>query len=107
MVDIQITGVRYSVSDKIREYITQKLGGLKRFHPELNRLHVTIHEAEKKGFRIDVEMHLPSSKDVIAHDEEETVYSAVDCVADKCAAQLRRLHGKQQRKSSQPIKARA
>lgn len=95
MVAIQMTGVRYDISDKVKEYIAQKFDPLHKFHPQLNRLHVTIHEAEKHGFRIDVEMHLPHGRDLVAHDTEETVYSAIDCVADKCRAQLRKVHDKE------------
>ncbi len=94
MPEIQITGVHFEISDRIRSYITEKLGGLKKFNAKLTKIHVTIHHAEKGGYRVDADMHLPHGKDVIAHDAEETVYAAIDVVADKCAAQLRKLHDK-------------
>lgn len=94
MPEIQITGVRFEVSDRIRSYVVEKLGGLKKFHAGLNKIHLTIHQGEKAGYRVDVDMHLPHGKDIIAHDSEETVYAAIDVVADKCAAQLRKLHDK-------------
>ncbi len=96
MVDIQITGVHYDVSDKVRAYIQTKLGSLSRFHSGLQTVHVTIHEAEKRGYKVDVDMHLPHGKDVIAHDQEPTVYGAIDVVSDKCAAQLRKIHDREQ-----------
>ena len=95
MVDIHITGVRYQVSDKVKTYIQTKLGSLNRFHSGLQKVHVTIHEAEQNTFRVDVDMHLPHGKDVVAHDSEETVYSAIDVVHDKAAAQLRKIHEKE------------
>lgn len=94
MVDIQITGVRYNVSSRVKDHVQDKLGSLNRFHPGLQKLHVTIHHAEKHGYRVDVDMHLPHGKDIIAHDAEETIYSAIDVVCDKCAAQLRKQHDK-------------
>jgi putative sigma-54 modulation protein len=94
MPEIQITGVRFEVSDRIRSYVSEKLGGLRKFNATLTKVHVTIHPGEKSGYRVDVDMHLPHGKDVIAHDSEETVYAAIDVVADKCAAQLRKLHDK-------------
>lgn len=94
MPDIQITGVRFEISDRIRTYVSEKLGGLKKFNAALNKIHVTIHQGEKAGYRVDVDMHLPHGKDVVAHDHEDTVYAAIDVVADKCAAQLRKLHDK-------------
>ena len=96
MVDIHITGVHYQVSDKVKTYIQTKLGSLNRFHSGLQTVHVTIHEAEKSTFRVDVDMHLPHGKDVIAHDKEATIYGAIDVVTDKCAAQLRKIHGREQ-----------
>ena len=96
MVDIHITGVHYQVSDKVKTYIQTKLGSLHRFHSGLQTVHVTIHEAEKSTYRVDVDMHLPHGKDVIAHDKEPTVYGAIDVVVDKCAAQLRKIHDREQ-----------
>jgi ribosomal subunit interface protein len=95
MVDIQISGVHFQVSDRVKQHITDKLGHLERFHTGVSKLHVTIHEAEKFGFRVDVDLHLPEGKHVVAHDSKETIYAAIDQVSDKCANQLRRIHQKQ------------
>lgn len=95
MADIQITGVHFEISDRIRSYINEKLGSLVKFHGKLGKIHVTIHHGDKKGYRVDVEMHLPQGKDVIAHDSEETVYAAIDIAHDKCAAQLRKIHDRE------------
>jgi ribosomal subunit interface protein len=95
MVEIQITGVRYDVSDKVKQFVQEKLGSLERFNSGLRKLHVTIHHAEKHGFRVDVDMHLPHGQDIVAHDAEDTVYSAIDIVTNKCAVQLRKRHERQ------------
>lgn len=94
MVDIQISGIRFQVSDRIRAYVQEKVGGLARFHNNLSKVHVTIHEGEKHGFRVDIDMHLPQGKDVVAHDSEETVYAAIDVAVEKCATQLRKIHSR-------------
>ena len=85
-LDIQITGVHYQVSDKVRSYISEKIGSLAKYAPDLSAVHVTIHNGDKFGYRVDVEMHLPHGRDIVAHDSEETVYSAIDVVADKAAS---------------------
>jgi ribosomal subunit interface protein len=95
MVDIQISGVRYHVSDKVKTYISDKLNALDRYHSGLRTIHVTIHSAENNRFRVDLDMHLPHGKDVVAHDDEETIYAAVDMAHDKAAAQLRKIHEKE------------
>ena len=101
MADIQITGVHYEVSDRIRSYVQEKLGGLKKFNGKLSKIHVTIHNASKQGYRVDIDMHLPHGKDVIAHDSEDTVYAAIDVAHDKCAAQLRKIHDREVASSHQ------
>lgn len=101
MADIQITGVHFEVSDRIRAYVSEKLGALKKFNGKLSKIHVTIHHADKKGYRVDVDMHLPHGKDVVAHDSEETVYAAIDVAHDKCAAQLRKIHEREVQSSHQ------
>jgi putative sigma-54 modulation protein len=103
MVDIQITGVHFDVSDRIRGYVQEKLGTLKKYHGQLDKVHVTIHHADKKGYRVDVDMHLPHGKDVVAHDAEETVYAAIDIAHDKCAAQLRKIHERQVGNHRHPV----
>jgi putative sigma-54 modulation protein len=95
MVDITITGVHMHVSDKVKAYVQEKLGGLDRYHQGLSKMHVTIHHAEKHGFKVDLDMHLPHGKDIVAHDKEETLHAAVDVVADKAAAQLRKAHARE------------
>jgi ribosomal subunit interface protein len=95
MQSIKITGVHYHLSDQAKAYITEKLGSLERLYPRLSSLQVTVHRSGKEGFRVDVDMHLPSGKDVIAHDTEDTLHAAIDVVADKCAAQLRKIHDRE------------
>ena len=107
MVTIHITGVHFTVSDKVREHIADKFGALDRLHPRLNSLHVTIHEAEKFGYRVDVDLHLPSGKDVVAHDTEENLFAAIDVTAEKCAGQLRKIHERETARSREPVRMRA
>jgi ribosomal subunit interface protein len=95
MVAIHITGMHLTVPDDMKTYITDKLGALGRYHKGLSTVHVTVHQAERKGFRVDVDMHLGHHKDVVAHDREDTMHAAIDVVADKCAAQLRKIHARE------------
>ena len=53
MVDIHITGVHFQVTDKVKTYIQTKLGALSRFHSGLQKVHVTIHEEAKHGYRVE------------------------------------------------------
>lgn len=108
MVDIHITGVHFQISDKIRAYVTDKFSPLNRFHGGLSKIHVTIHPSDKRGYRIDVDLHLPEGQDVVVHDHEDTVYAAIDVAHDKVAAQLRRIHDRSvSRQQSDRLRVRA
>ena len=97
MVEIHISGVHYQVTSKVRSYVTDKLMTLNKYHAGLGKVHVTIHPQEKHGFRVDLDMHLPHGRDVVAHDSQETIYSAIDLAHDKAVAQLRKIHEKEVR----------
>lgn len=101
MLEIKITGVHYSVSAKVREYASEKFAHHDRFHPDIQSCQMTIREAANFGFRVDVTMHLPHHKEVVAHVEAETVYAAIDGVVDKAAKQLVKIHEKEQSKNRQ------
>lgn len=97
MVELQISGVHYQMTDKVKAYINEKMGTLSKYHTGLTKVHVTIHPQEQNRIRVDLDMHLPHGRDVVAHDAEDTVYSAIDVVHDKAAAQLRKIHDKEAR----------
>ncbi len=106
MVTIHIAGVHYHVSDKVRAHVEDKFGSLNRFHKGLSSLHVSIHHDEKRdSYRVDVDMHLPTGKDVVAHDTENNLFAAIDIVSDKCAQQLRKIHGKELAREAVSIRA--
>lgn len=107
MVDIHITGVHFQISDKIRGYVTDKFSPLSKFNSGLSKIHVTIHPSDKRGYRIDVDMHLPQGKDVVVHDHEDTVYAAIDVAHDKVAAQLRKIHDRATNRQSDRLRVRA
>lgn len=103
MVDIQITGVRYDISDKLKDFIDEKFGSLNKFHGSLHRVQITIHEAPNHGFRVDADMHLPNHHDLAAHAMGETVYAAIDRLKDKATAQLHKVHDKEATKNKREI----
>ncbi len=94
MVAITISGVHVNLDERVKTHINEKIGALSRFHQGLSKVHVTVHNAEKNRYRVDVDMHLGNHKDVVAHDAEDTIHAAIDVVSDKCASQLRKIHAR-------------
>lgn len=96
IASIDITGIRYEVSDKLQKYITEKVGRLDRYVPQharktlvadvklrqVNRDHGNKYEAE-------IILQVPE-KTIIAKDSTMNMHAAIDIVEAKVIAQLRK-----------------
>jgi putative sigma-54 modulation protein len=96
IASIDITGIKYNVSDKMQKYILDKIGKLDRYIPpharkslvadvklrQVNREHGNKYEAE-------VILQVPQ-KTIIAKDSTMNMHAAVDIVEAKLIAQLRK-----------------
>ena len=96
IASIDITGIKYNVSEKMHKYITDKVGKLDRFIPsharktvvadvklrQVNRDHGNKYEAE-------VILQVPD-KTIIAKDSTMNMHAAIDIVEAKLIAQLRK-----------------
>ncbi len=99
---LEITGEHYTVDDKLRKYITRKLGRLDKYLSKYSResahLEVRLKEHKSRGQKLctaQVTLHLPH--DTVAIKESTVnMYAAVDIVEAKLKQQIRRyrdLHG--------------
>lgn len=96
IASIDITGIKYNVSDKLQKYIVDKVGKLDRYIPpharktvvadvklrQVNRDHGNKYEAE-------VILTVPE-KTIIAKDSTMNMHAAIDIVEAKLVAQLRK-----------------
>lgn len=96
IASIDITGIKYNVSDKTEKYVLDKVGKLDRYVPmharktmtadvklrQVNRDHGNKYEAE-------VIMHVPD-KVITAKDTTMNMMAAIDIVEAKLIAQLRK-----------------
>lgn len=96
IASIDITGIKYNVSDKTERYVLDKVGKLDRYVPmharktmtadvklrQVNRDHGNKYEAE-------VIMHVPD-KVITAKDTTMNMMAAIDIVEAKLIAQLRK-----------------
>jgi len=96
IASIDITGIKYNVSEKMQKYILDKVGKLDRYIPpharktvvadvklrQVNRDHGNKYEAE-------VILKVPE-KTIIAKDSTMNMHAAIDIVEAKLVAQLRK-----------------
>ena len=105
IASIDITGIKYNVSEKLHKYIVDKVGKLDRYVPpharkslvadvklrQVNRDHGNKYEAE-------VILKVPE-KTIVAKDSTLNMHAAVDIVEAKLADQLRKY-----KETHQPVK---
>lgn len=120
----EIQGVHTTVDDKLRAYVTKKIGGLDRYISRHNRVsaHGEVHLKEGKAKNhhhrtCEVTLHLPHQV-IVIKESALNMYAAVDIVEAKLKVQLqkykdlhsngknkRHLFGRFQRKNAMaPIK---
>jgi putative sigma-54 modulation protein len=96
IASIDITGIKYNISDKLEKYVIEKVGKLDRYVPsharkslvadvklrQVNRDHGNKYEAE-------IILQVPD-KTIIAKDSTMNMHAAIDIVEAKLIAQLRK-----------------
>jgi putative sigma-54 modulation protein len=103
---IDIAGIHYEVSDKMKKYIESKIGRLDRYMPRTARKGVRVEAklSESKNVKSDkytaeVVLHYPNGT-VTASDSTINMYAAVDIVEAKLKNQLRKHKEKHQNHKS-------
>jgi putative sigma-54 modulation protein len=92
----EIQGVHTVVDDKLRTYVTKKLGNLDRYVSKHNResAHLEVHlkENKKKGDNhclCEVTLHLPKQT-IVIKESSVNMYATVDIVTVKLKQQIQK-----------------
>ena len=94
MCTTTVTGVDFTLSDRVRRHVADKLGALDTYLTEVVRSDVTIHPMPMHRFRVDIQLHRDRGTVMAVHAEADSVYAAINAAAEKAKARLRRLHHK-------------
>jgi putative sigma-54 modulation protein len=92
---IDITGIRYEVSDELKKYLTKKISKLDRFAPRQARKNISasvnLEERKTKTDRnqCEVIIHLPD-RQITAKEATINMFAAVDIVETKLKSQLKK-----------------
>lgn len=93
---IDITGIKYNVSDRTEKYVIEKVGKLDRYVPTHARKTMTadvklrqVNRDHGNKYEAEVIMHVPD-KVITAKDTTMNMMAAIDIVEAKLIAQLRK-----------------
>lgn len=94
---IEITGIHYEVSVKMKKYVNSKIGRLDRFMPRNIRrsARVEVKLTETPGtkndkYHAEIVLHMPNTTQLTASEATLNMYAAIDIVEAKLKNQLRK-----------------
>lgn len=94
--NIDITGVKFSLDDTTKKYVTKKIGRLDRYIPKHARksasVQVMLKEINKdhgNKYEAEVILHIPN-KQLTAKDSTMNMLAAIDIVEAKIVTQLKK-----------------
>jgi len=94
IASIDVTGIKYQVSEKTLKYVMEKVGKLDRYLPSHARKSMTadvklrlVNRDHGNKYEAEVIVHVPD-KVLTAKDSTGNMYAAVDIVEAKLVAQL-------------------
>jgi putative sigma-54 modulation protein len=86
MMNVNITGHHVEVTPAIRDYVSQKLERIKRHFDHVIDINM-IMTVDKLDQKIEATVHV-SGKDIHAESVDQSMYAAIDNLADKLDRQL-------------------
>lgn len=96
IASIDITGIKYNVTEKTQKYIMEKVGKLDRFVPMHARKSMAadvklrqVNQDHGNKYEAEVILKVPE-KTIIAKDSTMNIFAAIDIVEAKLIAQLRK-----------------
>lgn len=96
IASIDITGIKYNVSDKLQKYVIDKVGKLDKYVPAHARKSVVadvklrqVNRDYGNKYEAEVILQVPE-KTIIAKDSTMNMHAAIDIVEAKLIAQLRK-----------------
>ncbi|NKC15950.1 MAG: ribosome-associated translation inhibitor RaiA [Gammaproteobacteria bacterium] len=87
-MQIDVTGQHVSLTNSLRDYVHTKLRRLERHFDHITSAHVVL-SIEKQRQRVDATLNVAGAK-LVANAVSESMYAAIDGLADKLDAQIKR-----------------
>lgn len=97
MMNMQIVGRQFDLTDAIKEYINGAVDTLSKYDLDIISVRAIISTEEKKGkhgFSIEFTINLPHKNTIVVKQKDKDLYGAVDLAIDRAQKVLRRHHDK-------------
>jgi putative sigma-54 modulation protein len=95
-MQLQLTGKNLELTQALKAYVEDKIGGLEKFNDAITEMRVTledVREQHKQEFRVTAQFHV--GREVLFTEEVAgDMYAAIDIVKDEMERQLRDLKAK-------------
>lgn len=83
---IQITGKNFELTDAIKNYVNEKIGGLEKYYDKITEARVELEKCAPRNnhnnFRVLVNFSVPG--DLLRVDQtEDSIYTAIDCAREE------------------------
>ncbi|MBS1706107.1 MAG: ribosome-associated translation inhibitor RaiA [Armatimonadetes bacterium] len=88
-MEVLVRNAEGNLTERDREYASQKLGRLNRFFNQAQRVEI-VHRESKQGHRIEVTV-FADGYTIRGEETDESIRAAIDLVSDKLDQRLRRL----------------
>ncbi|HDX8116462.1 TPA: ribosome-associated translation inhibitor RaiA [Pseudomonas aeruginosa] len=85
-MQVNISGHQLDVTDALRDYVGEKLSRLERHFDKITNVQV-IMEVEKLKQKIEATLRIAGGE-IVANEEHEDMYAAIDLLIDKLDRQL-------------------
>lgn len=96
-MQIQITGKNIDLTEAIKKYINEKIGGLDRYYNKIMDARVEVERCSarqnKNTHRVLVNFHLPGNV-LRVEQTEDDIYSAIDFAREEMEAQIKKFKNK-------------
>lgn len=92
-MEIQITGKNIELTDAIKQYVNEKIGGLEKFYNKILAVRVELEKCaprnNKNNFRVLINFDVPN--DLLRVDQtEDDLYTAIDLAREELEVQLKK-----------------
>jgi putative sigma-54 modulation protein len=99
---IAIKGTNLDLTDALKDYVDEKVGGLERFVESILEARVELerlpHHQKGPVFRCEVNLEVPQKHVLRAESTQEDLYAAIDTVIPKLKEQIETYKSKGERK---------
>jgi putative sigma-54 modulation protein len=88
-VPIEVTSRHDQVSQSMRDYVTDKLTKLVRFHPRISRIQVVLEDAHAAP-EVECIIHVDSGTTLVVRERNDHLRGAVDLLVEKMERRLKK-----------------